>query len=205
MQILFYLTATIAIFSSVMVITRANAIHAMLYLITMLLALAFAFYLLGAPFAAALEVIVYAGAIMVLFVFAVMMFNFTKEDIEHEQQSIHAASWFGPAILASIILFELVYVISSSQTNIALTRHLIDAKMVGIALFGPYVLAVEIASFVLLAGLVGAYHLAKPVQVNTVTNMEENAIKKEQSSQPPTAIHADNNQQKSATKKFANN
>ena len=56
-------------------ITRLNAVHALLYLIVSLLAVAMIFYMLGAPFVAALEVIIYAGAIMVLFVFVVMMLN----------------------------------------------------------------------------------------------------------------------------------
>jgi NADH-quinone oxidoreductase subunit J len=79
MDVLFYISAAVTIASSVMVITRRNAVHALLYLVTSLLSAAFIFYLLGAPFIAALEVIIYAGAIMVLFIFVVMMLNLGKE------------------------------------------------------------------------------------------------------------------------------
>ena len=75
MEIAFYIAALIAVFSTVMTITNLNPVHALLYLIVSLLSVAVIFFTLGAPFAALLEVIVYAGAIMVLFVFVVMMLN----------------------------------------------------------------------------------------------------------------------------------
>ena len=71
----FYISAAIAIVSTFLAISRMNAIHALLNLIVSLLAVAVIFFTLGAPFVAALEVIVYAGAIMVVFVFVVMMLN----------------------------------------------------------------------------------------------------------------------------------
>ena len=72
-ELTFYAAAFIALVSTVMVITTLNPVHALLYLIVSLLSVAVIFFVLGAPFAALLEVIVYAGAIMVLFVFVVMM------------------------------------------------------------------------------------------------------------------------------------
>ena len=82
MDAVFYLAAVIAILATVMVITRLNAVHALLYLIVSLLSVAVVFYTLGAPFIAALEVIIYAGAIMVLFVFVVMMLNLGKKRLQ---------------------------------------------------------------------------------------------------------------------------
>ena len=73
MLITFYVAAAIAIVSTVLMITRLNAVHALLYLVVSLLAVATVFFILGAPFVAALEVIIYAGAIMVLFIFVMMM------------------------------------------------------------------------------------------------------------------------------------
>ena len=78
MEVAFYITAIVAIVSTVLTITRLNAVHALLYLIVSLLAVAVVFYTMGAPLVAALEVIIYAGAIMVLFVFVVMMLNLGK-------------------------------------------------------------------------------------------------------------------------------
>ena len=75
MEAAFYVAAAVAIVSTVLAITRLVAVHALLYLIVSLLAVAVVFYTMGAPLVAALEVIIYAGAIMVLFVFVVMMLN----------------------------------------------------------------------------------------------------------------------------------
>jgi NADH-quinone oxidoreductase subunit J len=73
--ILFYLASIVAVIATLLAITRRHAVHALLYLVVSLLAVAVVFYVLGAVFVAALEVMVYAGAIMVLFVFVVMMLN----------------------------------------------------------------------------------------------------------------------------------
>ena len=79
MNTVFYISAAVALASTVMVITRRKAVHALLYLIVSLLAVAVVFYALGAPFVAALEVLIYAGAIMVLFVFVIMLLNLGPE------------------------------------------------------------------------------------------------------------------------------
>lgn len=159
---LFYLAALIAVIASLKVVTGKNTVHALLYLVISLLAVAVCFYLMGAPFAAGLEVIVYAGAILVLFVFAVMMFGLGVDETMHAPQSKGLSLWFGPMLLAALLLIELVFVIDNSELKLQLSNKMVDAKQVGILLYGPYLLAVEIASFLLLAGLVAGYHYAKP-------------------------------------------
>ena len=79
MIILFYIAAIVAVISTLCVILQSNIVHALIYLILSLLAVAVIFYVLGAPFAAMLEAIVYAGAIMVLFLFVIMMLKLNKE------------------------------------------------------------------------------------------------------------------------------
>ncbi len=79
MAIAFYLASLVAIVATIRVITNASPVHALLYMVISLLAVAMIFFCLGAPFAGALEIIVYAGAIMILFVFAVMMLNLGEE------------------------------------------------------------------------------------------------------------------------------
>lgn len=156
----FYIAAAVAILSTVMVITRLNAVHALLYLVVSLLAVALIFFVLGAPFAAALEVIIYAGAIMVLFVFVVMMLNLGEAAAQTERSWLHPGMWIGPAVLSGILLCELIYVLLRGEVT-ATAITVIDPKQVGIVLFGPYLLAVELASMLLLAGLVGAWHLGR--------------------------------------------
>jgi len=161
-ETLFYLAATVAIIASLKVVTGKNTVHALLYLVVSLLAVAVCFYLMGAPFAAGLEVIVYAGAILVLFVFAVMMFGLTTDETKHAPHSKGISFWVGPIVLAMTLLAELVWTIDSAHLQQQLTANVVTSKQVGILLYGPYLLAVEIASFLLLAGLLAGYHYAKP-------------------------------------------
>jgi len=158
---LFYITAAVAVFATVMMITRLNAVHGLLYLILSLLAVGVLFFLLGAHFAAVLEVIIYAGAIMVLFVFVIMMLNQGQKTLEQERIWLQPGVWIGPSLLAAILFVEMVIIIGYGDS--AETGNVVNAKQVGIALYGPYLLAVELASMLLLAGLVGAYHFGRPM------------------------------------------
>src|SRR5262249_60948908 len=114
------------------------------------------FYTLGAPFAAALEVIVYAGAIMVLFIFVVMMLNLGDRAAERERQWLTPGIWRGPALLAVVLVLEMFYLLRSDAA--VLSTGAVDPQAVAIAPFGPYLLCVELAPKVVLPGLVGAYH-----------------------------------------------
>jgi NADH-quinone oxidoreductase subunit J len=158
-NLVFYVSGGIAVVSTVMVITRLNAVHALIYLIISLLAVAVIFYMLGAPFAAALEIIIYAGAIMVLFVFVVMMLNLGPAAVEQERRWLRPGMWIGPAVLTAVLLAELIYMIVTSRVQSLIGEKVVNSKQLGMALFGPYLLGVELASMLLLAGLVGAYHL----------------------------------------------
>lgn len=171
----FYLLAIIAIIASLRVITRANPVHALLNMIVSLLAIAGVFFAIGAPFAGALEIIVYAGAIMVLFVFVVMMLNLGTQNVALEESWLTSSAWAVPVGLAFIIGLVVATLIGMNEGNYTgvgavhgapLTAawigvETVSAKMVGGKLFTEYLLLVEIAGFLLLAGLVAAYHLAR--------------------------------------------
>jgi NADH-quinone oxidoreductase subunit J len=159
MNIIFLIAGVIAVASSIMAISNRNAIHALLYLIISLLSVSVIFYILGAPLVAALEVIVYAGAIMVLFIFVVMMLNIGLEE-ETEKKWLTPKMWIVPSILATILLILLIYslnILKDEKTS----PVGIGPKEVGITLFTTYLLAVEIAAILLLAAIVGAYHIGK--------------------------------------------
>jgi NADH-quinone oxidoreductase subunit J len=160
MVTLFYLASVLAVIATLLAITQRHAVHALLYLIVSLLAVAVDFYALGAPFVAALEIMIYAGAIMVLFVFVVMMLNVAEHAMEVERKWLRPGSWFGPSVLALILLGELAYsaVTASSTPSFAVA---VGPKQVGVALYGPYWIGVELASLLLMAGLVGAFHLGR--------------------------------------------
>ncbi|MGH9359478.1 MAG: NADH-quinone oxidoreductase subunit J [Terriglobia bacterium] len=158
MQWLFYVAAAVAIVSTVLMLTRLNGVHALLYLIVSLLAVSVVFFVLGAPFVAALEVIIYAGAIMVLFVFVVMLLNLGRQAIEQESRWLSPGVWVGPIILAAILIAEVAFLagrLNGPQSG----GTLVGPRAVGMALYGPYLMGVELASFLLLGALIGAYHL----------------------------------------------
>ena len=159
----FYLMALVAIVSTVRVVTNTNPVHALLSLIVSLLAVAGMFLTIGAPFAAALEIIVYAGAIMVLFVFVVMMLNLGQDTIDQERKWLTSETWAVPALLSFLIGLCLVWVLASdyTQTGAVLGTQVIGPKEVGQALFTHYLLLVEVAAMLLLAALVAAFHLGK--------------------------------------------
>ena len=156
---LFYIAALVSLASTITVITRSNASHALIYLIISLLSVAIIFYILGAPFAAALEVVIYAGAIMVLFLFVVMMLNLGQSSAAAERLWMDPKGWIGPGILTTVLLFIMGALLFGGSAQTSGTP--VPPKAVGIALYGPYLLAVELASILLLAALVGAYHLGR--------------------------------------------
>ncbi|OAP70064.1 NADH-quinone oxidoreductase subunit J [Psychrobacter sp. SHUES1] len=158
----FYALAAVAIFASLRVVTLANPVHAILSMIVSLLAISGIFFVLGAPFAGALEIVVYAGAIMVLFVFVIMMLNLGMSNDEREESWLDAGTWAVPTGLTIIIAVVLYALIALNHTDTAMIGGTtISAKAVGTVLFTKYVMLVEVAALLLLAALVAAYHLGK--------------------------------------------
>jgi NADH-quinone oxidoreductase subunit J len=166
MEVAFYVAAAVAVVSTVLAITRLVAVHALLYLIVSLLAVAVVFYTMGAPLVAALEVIIYAGAIVVLFIFVVMMLNLGAQARAAERQWLAGGIWVGPVILSAILLAEVIYLIFGATLS-GVIGGAVEPKQVGLALYGPYLIGVELASMLLLGALVGASHLGPPVPIQT--------------------------------------
>jgi len=161
MELTFYFAATVAVVATLLAVTNYNPVHALLYLIVSLLAVAMVFFSVGAPFAGVLEVIIYAGAIMVLFVFVVMMLNLGNATVNQERRWLTPRTWIGPGVLSLALLFELVRVLIQQGDQATVGGRTIGPVDVGVALFGSYLLAVELASMLLLAGLVAAFHLGR--------------------------------------------
>ena len=158
----FYSLAAVAIFASLRVVTQANPVHAILSMIVSLLAIAGIFFVIGAPFAGALEIVVYAGAIMVLFVFVIMMLNLGMRNDEREERWLDAGTWAIPTGLTIIIAVVLYAMIGLNHNEAAMIGGTtISAKVVGTVLFTKYIMLIEVAALLLLAALVAAYHLGK--------------------------------------------
>lgn len=157
---IFYISAALAIVSTLLVVLAKNAVHALLYFIVSLLAVSVIFFLIGAPFIAALEVIIYAGAIMVLFVFVIMMLQVHSAEYQSLNDFTKPAVWAGPAFIALILFGEMLYVMFSHSFQSAAVLR-VSAQEVGTLLFTQYAIVVDLAGFLLAAGIVGAYHLGQ--------------------------------------------
>src|SRR5689334_25349682 len=114
---LFYLSSTIAIVSTILVITRYHPVHALLYLAVSFLAVGMIFLSLGAPFVASLEIIVYAGAIIVLFIFVVMMLNLGKETAQTETEWLKPTVRLVPSGLELVSSVDMTVVLVTHPTN----------------------------------------------------------------------------------------
>jgi len=165
--ILFYVFGAIAVATSLLVIGQRNPMHSVLLLIASFGALAGLYVLLDAPFAAVTQIIIYAGAIMVLFLFVVMLLNVPHEDVPGAVSAFvptpHVARGFG-AFLAVVLVAELVWALSragdpfGSETS-APTG---GVREIGRVLFTDYALAFEVTSILILVALLGAVVMAKP-------------------------------------------
>jgi NADH-quinone oxidoreductase subunit J len=160
MDSVFYIAAFVTVISTIMVITRHNPVHALLYLVISLLSLSMIFFLLGAPFAALLEIFIYAGAIMVLFIFVIMLLNLGKETAKQEKEWLKPGVWIGPAILSAILFAELFYLIAIAHAA-SYNLQTVNPKAVALSLFRPYLIGVELAAMLLMAGVVGAAHIGQ--------------------------------------------
>ncbi|MGE3151793.1 MAG: NADH-quinone oxidoreductase subunit J [Nitrospiraceae bacterium] len=160
----FYLAGLVAVVATGLVVTSLNAVHALLYLIVSFLAVALVFFILGAPFIAMLEMMIYAGAIMVLFIFVVMMLNLGRRAIDREAGWLTPAVWIGPSVLSALLVGEWLYLFGAGVLNQADVIVVQTPKQVSVVLLGPYLIGVELASMLLLPGLVGAYHLGRHVR-----------------------------------------
>lgn len=166
MTFLAYFFSVFALLAALYTVTSTHPVHALLAMIICLLCIAGLFFVVGAPFAGALEIVVYAGAIMVLFVFVVMLLNLGRVITEREARWFVIEIWLAPAIAAVLVFLALAMGLLHGPGD-GIVAKTVDAKAVGILLYGPYMLLVEAGALILLAALVGAYHLAKRDQDST--------------------------------------
>jgi NADH-quinone oxidoreductase subunit J len=157
----FYLLSAMAIISAILVIMRRNAVHSALSLIVTLLSLAGLYLMLYAPFVAGVQIVVYAGGIMVLFLFVIMLVNLERA-IKEEQFS---KQWLA-GVLVTLGLGALFFVVfrhgQSLFPGTPLELAEIDnTQSVGLELYQNYMLPFEIASLLLLVAIVGAVVMAK--------------------------------------------
>ena len=169
MTILFYIAGAIAIIASIAVILQTNIVHALLYMVVSLLSVAVVFYVLGAPFAAMLEAIVYAGAIMVLFLFVIMLLNLGHDYKRDIRGGLAILFGFGVTggiggLLASRVMPEGTALLTSYPPEVSIDTEIAEKGIIGIIaepLFNEYLVAFEFTGVLLFVAIVGALALAK--------------------------------------------
>lgn len=161
-QIIFILVALFTLGSGFMVVTTRNLVHAALWLVSTLFGVAVTFALLSASFLAVVQVVVYIGAIAILFIFAVML---TRKDMRDQGPQMNRGWWVG-ALLA-VLVFAGLFFLLQGWSGLSATASEIPAGFdaiseLGDALISPeaYVLPFEVASVLLVAALVGAVYVA---------------------------------------------
>ena len=159
-QILFFFVALVAITSAVYFVFARNPLYSILSLIVTMFSIAGLYILLNAQFLGIVQIIVYAGAIMVLFLYILMMLNLNKEDESKKQNLMKFAGVFSAGLLLIAILgafrgFKIEKIAGNVDSGVGLTKSL------GRLLFNEYVLPFELASILIFAGIVGAVLIGK--------------------------------------------
>lgn len=162
-ETLFIIAAIVALLGAMFTVTAHSAVHALMYLVITMMAIALIFFLIGSSFAAALQIIVYAGAIMVLFVFVTMMLHQGEKSLEQERQLYRFSAAKGALLLCGVLLAETLYILSQAtipESKATELMQTITVKQLGSLLYGDYKLLVVIATLLLLSALVSAIHIA---------------------------------------------
>ena len=161
--VLFYFFAALAVVSAILVVTRRNAVQSAIFLVTALLATAGIFLTLNAEFLFIVQIILYAGGIMVLFVFVIMLVNL---DVQLHQVMFNRQWLVGLVLGVALGGLALVALLLSRESLYALppapaTALEPNTEQVAWGLFHPYMLAFEVASILLLVAMIGAVVMAK--------------------------------------------
>lgn len=157
-QVFFYILAAVVVIATLLAITDRHTVHAIIYLATSFFGLAGIFYLLGAPLVAVFEVIIYAGAIMVLFLFVIMMLDMGKPD---KVRAPSLREWWPALLLGMIILGAMATLFATHFPETLVKWSYTDARDFSRVLFQRYGVAVEVVSMQLLFALVGALYLGR--------------------------------------------
>jgi NADH-quinone oxidoreductase subunit J len=160
MAVLFYICAALVVLAALNVILQRTPVYSALSLIVVLCALAVVYLLLGAEFMAVIQVIVYAGAIMVLFVFVIMLLNAGRETTSNRSR---LARWLGVPLVVGFLAELLMVIWRQFPANGTSPAPALDAgpAAIGHLLFRNYVLPFEVTSILILVAILGAVVLAK--------------------------------------------
>ncbi|MCX7962901.1 MAG: NADH-quinone oxidoreductase subunit J [Candidatus Sumerlaea chitinivorans] len=163
-QIVFYVAAALSVICTALVVMARYAVNAVLYLLLSLFGVALMFHTLGGPFVALLEIIVYAGAIVVLFLFVIMILNVTAKLPTPDLVPPSRPHLLVPLAFALILFIDTAVCIYAGAAA-SVSNRVITPADIGRALYQQHYLGVELASLVLLIGLIGGMHLAQAISI----------------------------------------
>ncbi len=157
----FYFLSAVAVLSGLAVITRRNPVHSAIALIVTLLSLAGLYLMLYAPFVAGVQIILYVGGIMVLFLFVIMLVNLDRNMVEEQFNKQWLVGIVATLALGALFLAVYLKGISIFPANVTAVSERSNTQDIGIMLYRNYLLPFEIASLLLLVAIVGAVVMAK--------------------------------------------
>jgi NADH-quinone oxidoreductase subunit J len=151
--------ATLALGAGVLAVTRASAVHALLLLLAALIALGVAFFAMSATFAGAIQLLIYAGAVVAVFVFVVMTIDGSEAAIAREREILRHA-WRWPALIVGLSVIPILFGIGGGDMG-AGTPAPARAEDLGLLMFGDWGVATELVALLLIAGMLGVRHLGR--------------------------------------------
>jgi NADH-quinone oxidoreductase subunit J len=157
--IVFLIFALLALASSLVVVMHKNPVYSTMSLVVTLFSVAVLFVLLGAPFIAAIQILVYTGAILVLFLFVIMLLNITREESSVSQQKVQMGGALLGALLFGAMLALLFW--NAQRPMDPMTQELVSMKGLAREMFGEFLLPFEIVGMLLLVAVIGATVVAR--------------------------------------------
>ena len=162
---LFYIFGAVAILASLAVVAQRNPVYSVMSLVASFGALSGLYVLLDAPFVAVIQIIVYAGAILVLFLFVVMLLNAPQEDTDYDVK-VHPLLRPGPmrfgGVLAGAFVVELLWALSRTRINVGFPdAPMVSVQAIGRRLFTEYAFQFEVTSVLILVAMLGAVLMAR--------------------------------------------
>ncbi|QJC38692.1 NADH-quinone oxidoreductase subunit J [Enterobacteriaceae endosymbiont of Donacia fulgens] len=162
MEIIFYILELISIICVFLIIISINPIYALLYFLISLISISCIFFILGDYFAGSLEIIIYTGAIIILFIFVLMFLDYKNIKLEEKKIFLKKILFLLIILFSTLLFFILIFFILKNIYNTKyIIMNFIDIKDIGISLFTKYKIIVELISILLLSGIITVLHIGK--------------------------------------------
>lgn len=162
MEIIFYILELISIICIFLIIISINPIYTLLYFLISLISISCIFFILGDYFAGSLEIIIYAGAIVILFIFVLMFLDYQDIKLKEKKFFLKKILFLLIVLFSNLIFFIFIfYFLKNTYNKKYIIMNFINIKDIGINLFTQYKIIVELISILLLSGIITVLHIGK--------------------------------------------